>query len=153
ERRERLEIGRIFVETDVKGRCHRGFLRKRTWRRRPGSINCRTLRTVSKCAPSRRPVMLQRNAPGSQWAQREAVTMTPRTPSRYAEVYQRACRDPEGFWAQAAADIDWLRPADKVFDPQAGVYGRWFVGALCNTCFNAVDRHVASGRGAQPALI
>jgi len=79
--------------------------------------------------------------------------MTPRTPSRYAEVYQRACRDPEGFWAQAAADIDWLRPADKVFDPQAGVYGRWFVGALCNTCFNAVDRHVASGRGAQPALI
>ena len=79
--------------------------------------------------------------------------MTPRTPSRYAEVYQRACRDPEGFWAQAAANIDWLRPADKVFDPQAGVYGRWFVGALCNTCFNAVDRHVASGRGAQPALI
>jgi propionyl-CoA synthetase len=81
------------------------------------------------------------------------MTMTPRTESRYAEVYQRACRDPEGFWAQAAADIDWLRPADKVFDPQAGVYGRWFVGALCNTCFNAVDRHVASGRGAQPALI
>jgi propionyl-CoA synthetase len=86
-------------------------------------------------------------------AAKEAMTMTPRTPSRYAEVYQRACRDPEGFWADAAADIDWLRPADKVFDPQAGVYGRWFVGALCNTCFNAVDRHVAGGRGAQPALI
>jgi propionyl-CoA synthetase len=79
--------------------------------------------------------------------------MRPRTASRYAEVYQRACRDPEGFWADAAADIDWIRPADKVFDPQAGVYGRWFVGAVCNTCFNAVDRHVASGRGDQVALI
>jgi propionyl-CoA synthetase len=79
--------------------------------------------------------------------------MAPRTASRYAEVYQRACRDPEGFWAEAAGAIDWDRPADKVFDPQAGIYGRWFVGARCNTCFNAVDRHVASGRGAQAALI
>jgi propionyl-CoA synthetase len=79
--------------------------------------------------------------------------MTSRTASRYAEAYQRACRDPEGFWADAAADIDWIRPADKVFDPQAGIYGRWFVGALCNTCFNAVDRHVAGGRGDQAALI
>ena len=79
--------------------------------------------------------------------------MTARTASRYAEAYQRSCRDPEGFWADAAADIDWIRPADKVFDPQAGIYGRWFVGALCNTCFNAVDRHVAAGRGDQAALI
>jgi propionyl-CoA synthetase len=84
---------------------------------------------------------------------KEAMTMTPRTASHYAEVYQRACRDPEGFWADAASAVDWLQPAAKVFDPQAGVYGRWFVGALCNTCFNAVDRHVANGRAAQPALI
>jgi propionyl-CoA synthetase len=75
------------------------------------------------------------------------------TASRYAEVYQRACRDPHGFWAEAAADIDWEAPAAKVFDPDAGVYGRWFVGAICNTCFNAVDRHVARGRADQPALI
>src|SRR5215472_3707655 len=34
-----------------------------------------------------------------------------------------------------------------------GIYGRWFVGASCNTCFNAVDRHVARGRGAQSAII
>jgi propionyl-CoA synthetase len=66
---------------------------------------------------------------------------------------QRACRDPHGFWAEAAADIDWEAPAAKVFDPDAGVYGRWFVGAICNTCFNAVDRHVARGRADQPALI
>src|SRR5690606_33587838 len=34
-----------------------------------------------------------------------------------------------------------------------GIYGRWFVGAICNTCFNAVDRHVAAGRGSQAAII
>jgi len=73
--------------------------------------------------------------------------------SRYHEIYARCRRDPMGFWAEAATDIDWYEPATKVFDPSAGVYGRWFVGATCNTCFNAVDRHVARGRGAQTAII
>jgi propionyl-CoA synthetase len=73
--------------------------------------------------------------------------------SRYHEVYARACRDPLGFWAEAAADIDWYEPPAKVFDPAMGIYGRWFVGATCNSCFNAVDRHVASGRGRQSAII
>ena len=63
--------------------------------------------------------------------------------SRYHEVYARWLRDPEGFWADAAQEIDWYEPARKVFDPAAGVYGRWFVGGVCNTCYNAVDRHVA----------
>jgi propionyl-CoA synthetase len=73
--------------------------------------------------------------------------------SRYHNVYARAMRDPAGFWAEAAAAIDWYEPAAKVFDPTMGVYGRWFVGASCNTCFNAVDRHVARGRGGQNAII
>ena len=69
----------------------------------------------------------------------------PSTQSRYREVYAGWQSDPVGFWEAAARDIDWIRPADKVFDSQAGVYGRWFVGAECNTCYNAVDRHVATG--------
>jgi propionyl-CoA synthetase len=73
--------------------------------------------------------------------------------SRYHEVYARWQRDPEGFWAEAAQDIDWVEPARQVFDPKAGVYGRWFTGAVCNTCWNAVDRHVQNGRGSQPAII
>jgi propionyl-CoA synthetase len=73
--------------------------------------------------------------------------------SRYHDVYARAMRDPVGFWAEAAAAIDWYEPAAKVFDPAMGVYGRWFVGASCNTCFNAVDRHVTRGRGGQNAII
>ncbi|ODT06855.1 MAG: propionyl-CoA synthetase [Mesorhizobium sp. SCN 65-20] len=73
--------------------------------------------------------------------------------SRYHEVYDGWVKDPEGFWAEAARDIDWFKPWDKVFDGDAGVYGRWFTGAECNTCHNALDRHVASGRADQVALI
>jgi propionyl-CoA synthetase len=73
--------------------------------------------------------------------------------SRYAEVYQGWKSDPEGFWAKAAENIDWSKPADKVFDPDAGVYGRWFTGAMCNTCYNCLDRHVERGRADQAALI
>ncbi|TCT03314.1 propionyl-CoA synthetase [Aquabacter spiritensis] len=73
--------------------------------------------------------------------------------SRYAEIYARWQADPEGFWAEAAKAIDWITPPRRIFDASAGVYGRWFVGGVCNTCYNAVDRHVAAGRGGQAALI
>ncbi len=73
--------------------------------------------------------------------------------SRYHEVYARWQRDPERFWAQAAADLDWFEPPKAVFDPKAGIYGRWFPGGVCNTCFNAVDRQVDAGRGEQAAIV
>src|SRR5215218_8890962 len=73
--------------------------------------------------------------------------------SRYHEVYARSMRDPEGFWGEAAQAIDWYQPAKKIFDKDAGIYGRWFTGASCNTCYNAIDRHVERGRGSQPAII
>jgi propionyl-CoA synthetase len=73
--------------------------------------------------------------------------------SRYHEVYARSLADPEGFWAEAAAEIDWIEPAKKIFDPAMGLYGRWFAGAVVNTCYNALDRHVAGGRADQVALI
>jgi propionyl-CoA synthetase len=73
--------------------------------------------------------------------------------SRYHEVYARWQRDPQGFWGEAAQAIDWIEPPRQVFDPDAGVYGRWFAGGVCNTCWNAVDRHVMQGRGEQAAII
>ena len=73
--------------------------------------------------------------------------------SRYHEVHARSLRDPEGFWGEAAREIDWIEPAKKVFDPAMGLYGRWFAGAVVNTCYNALDRHVANGRADQVALI
>ncbi|GAA4526756.1 propionyl-CoA synthetase [Chelativorans composti] len=73
--------------------------------------------------------------------------------SRYHDTYRDWKNDPEGFWARAAQDLHWFTPFTKVFDPEQGVYGRWFVGGECNTCYNAVDRHVESGRADQLALI
>ncbi|MGE0231480.1 MAG: propionyl-CoA synthetase [Flavobacteriaceae bacterium] len=73
--------------------------------------------------------------------------------SRYQQVYQSWKSDPEGFWAEAAMAVDWIRPWKKVFDRDAGPYGRWFAGATCNTAANCLDRHVQAGRGAQAALI
>jgi propionyl-CoA synthetase len=73
--------------------------------------------------------------------------------SRYFDVYGAWQRDPENFWKEAAKNIDWFRQPDRIFDPDQGVYGRWFVGAETNTCFNCLDRHVAAGRGEQAAFI
>jgi propionyl-CoA synthetase len=80
-------------------------------------------------------------------------SMSSRDPSRYVEVYAQWKRDPEGFWAEAARAVDWYKPWDKLFDPYAGQYGRWFVGAECNTAYNCLDRHVERGRASQKALI
>src|SRR5271168_1471413 len=73
--------------------------------------------------------------------------------SRYHEVYARWQRDPQGFWAEAAGDLDWFEKPKATFDPKAGIYGRWFPGGVCNTCFNALDRQVDAGRGDQVAIV
>src|SRR4051794_38330122 len=73
--------------------------------------------------------------------------------SLYHEVYARSLAEPEGFWAEAAKEIDWIEPPKKLFDPSQGVYGRWFSGGVVNTCYNALDRHVERGRAEQVALI
>jgi propionyl-CoA synthetase len=73
--------------------------------------------------------------------------------SRYHEVYARWQRDPLGFWAEAATDLAWFEQPKATFDPNAGIYGRWFPGGVTNTCFNAVDRQVDAGRGDQAAII
>ena len=75
------------------------------------------------------------------------------TASSYHEIYARWQRDPEGFWGDAALAVDWYEQPKKIFDQAAGVYGHWFVGGVCNTCWNAVDRHVLGGRADQAAII
>ena len=71
----------------------------------------------------------------------------------YRDTYDRWRRDPAGFCMDAAGVVDWFEPPGVAFDPNAGVYGRWFPDAVCNTCHNALDRHVAEGRADQPALV
>jgi propionyl-CoA synthetase len=71
----------------------------------------------------------------------------------YLETYRRSLEDKEGFWAEAAEAIDWERRWDKVLDDSRPPFYRWFPGARLNTCWNALDRHVAAGRGERIALI
>ncbi len=71
----------------------------------------------------------------------------------YDAAYRRSLDQPEAFWAEAAAALEWDRPWDRVLDDSAAPMVRWFAGGRLNVCHNALDRHVAAGRGDQPALI
>jgi len=71
----------------------------------------------------------------------------------YEVAYKRSLEDPEGFWGDAAKEIDWIRECDQVLDSSNKPFYRWFTGAECNTCYNALDRHADGGRGDQAALI
>src|SRR5215831_4357659 len=71
----------------------------------------------------------------------------------YQAAYARSLADPEGFWAEAARAIDWAAPWERVLDRTKPPFYRWFRGGKVNTCHNALDRHVAAGRGGQTALI
>ena len=71
----------------------------------------------------------------------------------YSEIYSAWKSDPDAFWMKGAETIDWdQRPSKALFDENAPLY-EWFSDGLLNTSYNAVDRHVAAGRGAQVAII
>ncbi|MCK0103963.1 propionate-CoA ligase PrpE [Pseudohalocynthiibacter sp. F2068] len=71
----------------------------------------------------------------------------------YRSVYEGWKSDPEGFWMDAAQNIDWVKPPSKaLFDDKAPIY-EWFADAEVNTCWNAVDRHVEAGNGDRTAII
>jgi propionyl-CoA synthetase len=71
---------------------------------------------------------------------------------RYSEYHRRSVEEPEAFWGEQAALIDWHKPFDQVLDGSRKPFARWFPGGLTNLCHNAVDRHLAA-RADQPALI
>ncbi|WP_298981919.1 propionyl-CoA synthetase [uncultured Roseibium sp.] len=73
--------------------------------------------------------------------------------SRYKQTYADWSTNPESFWMNAAQNIDWIKAPETAFDPEMGAYGRWFPDGVCNTCWNAVDRHVAAGHGDRLALV
>ncbi|MGB0498234.1 MAG: propionyl-CoA synthetase [Rubricella sp.] len=71
----------------------------------------------------------------------------------YSDIYKRWQSDPEGFWMEAAKAIDWITPPTAALnDANAPLY-EWFTDAQCNTCWNAVDRHVEAGHGERVAII
>jgi len=72
---------------------------------------------------------------------------------RYDAFYRRSLEDPDAFWREAAQLIDWSTPPDRVFEQPEPPSFRWFPGGHTNLAYNALDRHVAAGRGDQTALI
>lgn len=80
--------------------------------------------------------------------------MAPESPTEtYARVYNRSLMDPEGFWADQAAGIPWIVAPENILDRDQNGVWRWFSDGVLNSCYVALDQHVAAGRGDQPALI
>lgn len=73
---------------------------------------------------------------------------------KYAELYRQSIETPDSFWAEQAKQLDWFkfpsRIADWSYDP---VSIKWYEDGVLNICHNAVDRHVAAGKGDVSALI
>ena len=66
--------------------------------------------------------------------------------------YDRARRDPEGYWADWAKQLEWSRPFDRVLEWKPP-HAKWFIGGKLNASVNCLDRHVRAGRGGRVALI
>src|ERR1700693_3717088 len=75
--------------------------------------------------------------------------------AKYNEMYARSIKDPNGFWAEQAKRIDWIKPFKKVkntsFDPH-NVSIKWFEDGTLNLAYNCLDRHLAK-RGDQVAIL
>ena len=72
---------------------------------------------------------------------------------KYADAFDRSISDREAFWLEAARAVDWVTPPTTALDDSNAPLYRWFPDAELNTSVNALDRHVAAGRGDQAALI
>jgi acetyl-CoA synthetase len=75
-----------------------------------------------------------------EWAQRAHIDS-----KDYEQLYRRSIEDNEGFWAEQAARIDWIKPFSKVKDvsfAKDDVHIRWYHDGTLNVCYNCVDRHL-----------
>ncbi|MGO3150053.1 acetate--CoA ligase [Glutamicibacter ardleyensis] len=71
----------------------------------------------------------------------------------YRQAFTQAATDPAAFWLTAAREVQWDKaPTQAIDDSKAPLYN-WFPDGKLNLSANALDRHVAAGRGDQAALI
>jgi propionyl-CoA synthetase len=71
----------------------------------------------------------------------------------FSAIQSAAQENPQAFWAEAAKDVAWMTPYTRVLNDDNPPFYRWFEGGTLNTCYNALDCHIAEGRGDQAALI
>jgi acetyl-CoA synthetase len=67
-------------------------------------------------------------------------------------IYDRAAKDPEGFWAEQAKSLEWFQPYERVLEWNAP-WAKWFVGGKLNITYNCVDRHAHSARRNKAAIL
>src|ERR687897_2927047 len=72
---------------------------------------------------------------------------------RDTTAYAEAERDPEGFWARFASELEWSRTWTSVLDWSNPPHAKWFVGGQINVSVNCVDRHIRGARRNKAALI
>ncbi len=72
--------------------------------------------------------------------------------AEYEQLYKRSVEDPEGFWAEAARELHWFKPWDKVLEWNEP-WAKWFVGGKINLCYNCVDRHALGNRRDKVAIV
>jgi propionyl-CoA synthetase len=71
----------------------------------------------------------------------------------YQFIYKESLEIPEKFWLDQARKIQWFKSPEKILSQDDRGFYSWFEGGTLNTCYLALDKHVADGRGNQPALI
>jgi len=79
-------------------------------------------------------------------------TFTAHAHVRDITPYERARRDPEGYWADWAKQLEWSRPWDRVLEWKPP-HAKWFLGGKLNVSVNCLDRHVRAGKSGRVALI
>ncbi len=74
--------------------------------------------------------------------------------AKYRQMYEQSISDPEGFWGEQGARLDWIKRYTKVKDVAftGAVHIKWFYDGTLNACYNCVDRHLAA-RGDQTAIL
>jgi acetyl-CoA synthetase len=72
--------------------------------------------------------------------------------AEYEAMYRRSVDQPEEFWAEVAAELDWFAPWDTVLEGEMGT-ARWFTGGKLNLSHNCVDRHASGTRKDKIALL
>src|ERR1700677_4715893 len=62
--------------------------------------------------------------------------------AEYREMYDRAERDPEAFWAEQGKLLHWFEAPKRTLEWNVP-HAKWFVGGKLNVSYNCVDRHLA----------
>jgi len=100
------------------------------------------------------PYLIIRNSFRSVYLYDHAVvTRSGTIPMSYQAEYTVSVEDPEGFWAEKAADLPWFRPPQQILSKDENGICRWFADGEMNTAYMALDYHVEQGRGDQTAII